>query len=129
MSTERLGRPVQESRADASSSSSGDDVVDLVNLKEDDLWKKSKHCSGCQPKDASWVLELADALGRQRTQLFQALLCGLYFMEFGSGTRRRLGSDFDDSDERITEGFEEDELLCNFYFLSDPVCKQVDVIH
>jgi hypothetical protein len=40
-----LGRPVQESRAGASSSSSGDDVVDPVNLKEDDLWKKSEHCS------------------------------------------------------------------------------------
>jgi hypothetical protein len=31
------GRHVQESRANASSSSSGDDVVDHVNLKEDDL--------------------------------------------------------------------------------------------
>jgi hypothetical protein len=35
---QRLGRPVQESRASASSSSSGDDVVDPVNLKEDDVW-------------------------------------------------------------------------------------------
>jgi hypothetical protein len=35
---ERLGRPVQESRADAWSSFSGDDVVDPVNLEEDDLW-------------------------------------------------------------------------------------------
>jgi hypothetical protein len=38
MSTERLGRPVQESTAGASSSSSGDDVVDPVNLEEDVLW-------------------------------------------------------------------------------------------
>jgi hypothetical protein len=35
---ERLGRHVQESRVGASSSSSGDDVVDPVNLDEDDLW-------------------------------------------------------------------------------------------
>jgi hypothetical protein len=37
-STERLGRPVRESRADASSSSSGDDVVDPVNLEKGVLW-------------------------------------------------------------------------------------------
>jgi hypothetical protein len=33
--------------AGASSSSSGDDVADPVNLKEDVLWRKSGHCSGC----------------------------------------------------------------------------------
>jgi hypothetical protein len=38
MSMERLGRPVQESRADISSPFSGDDVIDPVNLEEDDLW-------------------------------------------------------------------------------------------
>jgi beta-mannanase len=38
MSTERLGRPIQESRDGASSYYSGDDVVDPVNLEEDDLW-------------------------------------------------------------------------------------------
>jgi hypothetical protein len=43
-----LGRPVQESRAGASSSSSGDDVVDLDNLEEDDPWWKSEIYSGCQ---------------------------------------------------------------------------------
>jgi hypothetical protein len=34
-------------RRGASSSSSVDDVVDPVNLKEDDFWRKSEHCSGC----------------------------------------------------------------------------------
>jgi hypothetical protein len=33
----RLGRPVQESRDDTSSSFPDDDVVNPVNLKEDDL--------------------------------------------------------------------------------------------
>jgi hypothetical protein len=32
------GRPVKESRADTSSSSSGDDVVDPVNFEGDVLW-------------------------------------------------------------------------------------------
>jgi hypothetical protein len=30
-------------------------------------------------------------------------------VEFGSGAQRRLGSGFDGGDERIAEGFEEDE--------------------
>jgi hypothetical protein len=30
-------------------------------------------------------------------------------VEFGFGARRRLGSSFDGGDERIVEGFEEDE--------------------
>jgi hypothetical protein len=30
-------------------------------------------------------------------------------VEFGFRARRRLGSGFDDGDERIAEGFEEDE--------------------
>jgi hypothetical protein len=30
-------------------------------------------------------------------------------VEFGFGARRRLGSSFDGGDERIAEGFEEDE--------------------
>jgi hypothetical protein len=34
---------------------------------------------------------------------------GLHFVEFGFGARRRLGSGFDGGDERIAEGFEEDE--------------------
>jgi hypothetical protein len=38
---------LSRSRVGASLSSSRDDVVDPVNLKEDDLWKKSEHCSGC----------------------------------------------------------------------------------
>jgi hypothetical protein len=37
MSMGRLGTPGQESRAGASSSSSGDDVVATVNLEEDDI--------------------------------------------------------------------------------------------
>jgi hypothetical protein len=37
MPTERLGRPVQEFEIGASLSSSGDVVVDPVNLEEDDL--------------------------------------------------------------------------------------------
>jgi hypothetical protein len=44
---EKAGRPVQECEVDASSSSSGDDVVDRVNLEEDDFWK-SELCSGCR---------------------------------------------------------------------------------
>jgi hypothetical protein len=43
-----LWRPVQESRVGTSSSFSCDDVVDPVNLKEYDLWKKSEHYSGCR---------------------------------------------------------------------------------
>jgi hypothetical protein len=48
MSTERLGRSVEESRADTSSSLSGDDVVLPVNLDEDDPWWKFELCSGCR---------------------------------------------------------------------------------
>jgi hypothetical protein len=39
---------VQETGASAPSSSSGDDVLDPVNLEEDDLWWKSELCSGCR---------------------------------------------------------------------------------
>jgi hypothetical protein len=42
------GETCPGARVGASSSSSGDDVVDPVNLKQDDFWKKSEHCSGCQ---------------------------------------------------------------------------------
>jgi hypothetical protein len=38
-----------------------------------------------------------------------SLLCGLHLVEIGPGTRRRLGSGFGGGDERISEGFEEDE--------------------
>jgi hypothetical protein len=65
-----------------------------------------------ETKDASWVLELADVPRRQHTQLIRlevSLLCGLHFVEFDSGARQRLGSGFDGGDERIVEGFEEDE--------------------
>jgi hypothetical protein len=39
---------VEGRRVVDSSSSSGDDVVDHVNIKKDDLWKKFEHCSGCR---------------------------------------------------------------------------------
>jgi hypothetical protein len=35
--------------------------------------------------------------------------CDIHLVEFGFGVRRRLGSGFSDSDERIPEGFEEDD--------------------
>jgi hypothetical protein len=46
MPMERLGRPIQDSRVDTSSSSTGDDVANPFNLKEDDLWWKFELCSG-----------------------------------------------------------------------------------
>jgi hypothetical protein len=53
-------------------------------------------------------------------------------MEFGSGVRRRLGRGPDGGDERITEGFGENEhkfeLFLIFHFLSDPVCKETGVM-
>jgi hypothetical protein len=42
-----VNREVGE-RAGALSSFSGVDIVEPVNLKEDDLWKKYEHCSGCR---------------------------------------------------------------------------------
>jgi hypothetical protein len=64
-----------------------------------------------ETKDALWVLELADAPGRQRTWLIRLTVSPPLWpplAEFGSGARQRLGSGFDDGDERIAEGFEED---------------------
>jgi hypothetical protein len=53
--------------------------------------------------------ELADAPRRQCTRLIR-LLYGLHLVEIGSGIRR-LGSGFDNGDERIPKGFEEDEQV------------------
>jgi hypothetical protein len=64
-----VGETCPESRVGASSSSSGDDVVDPVSLEEDGPWWKCELCSGCwrwirrmRCGRRSWPMRLGDSV-------------------------------------------------------------------
>ena len=137
-STERLGRPVQESRAGASSSSSGDDVVDPVNLEEDDFGENLSFArvagggiEGCVVGTGvgrcAWEAVYSANSPRSKPSSVAYTLWRLALVP---------DDDWEAASAAVTNGSlkasrkmnRSFELLCNFSFLGGPVCERAGVI-
>jgi hypothetical protein len=132
------GRHVHESRVGASSSSSVDDVVDPVNLKEDNLWRNlsiarvdddgNKGCfMGTGVVRCAWEAAYFADLPSSKPSFAASTLWSLALVP-GDDWEAVLMATTNGSLKALREMNRSFELLCNFPFLMNPICKRTGVM-